>query len=86
VLSSIYVKTWRYTAQYPCHYVRSLGAIREQVNACVIRATTNISKYLKTTLWEKFHTENERICIVCAYTYVEGVYGIHICDQVLKNE
>ena len=44
VLSSIYVKTWKYTARYPCHYVRSLRAIREVVNACVVRATTNISK------------------------------------------
>ena len=47
VLSSIYTKTWRYTAQYPRQYVRALGAIRGKLYALCDRATTNISKVLK---------------------------------------
>ena len=86
VLSSIYVKTWRYTAQYPCHYVRSLGAFREKLNACLVRVTTKISKGLKQPCGKHSTLRMKAYVLVYADTYVEGIYDGHIGDQVLKNE
>ena len=86
MLSSIYRKTWRYTAQYPHHYVRVLGAIREEVKSCVVRATTNISKCLKQPCGKNSTLKMKGYVLIYADTYVEGVYEYHIGDQVLKNE
>ena len=83
MLSSIYVKTWRYTAQYPRQYVRALGAIREEVKACVVRATTNISKCLKQPCGKNSTLKMKGYVLIYADTYVEGVYEYHIGDQVL---
>ena len=60
--------------------------IREEVKACVVRATTKISKRLKQPCGKKSTLKMKGYVLIYADTYVEGVYEYHIGDQVLKNE
>ena len=58
----------------------------DEVNACVVRATTNISNCLKPPCGKNSTLKVKGYVLVYADTYVEGVYEYHIGDQVLKNE